>query len=156
PQTGKRGQAAAPRDIREEQDTVSLSPPWSVAYSVAGVASRGGRRMSGASCPRVNLAPGGCADIIGGTPARVPLCESPYACTPSHAGGLFVLLSPPAPEAAMTPRKNKTLRQPPGPEPLHKTNPRAAGIDIHAAIHWVAVAPELAPPPPPEHPPNLP
>jgi transposase len=56
----------------------------------------------------------------------------------------------------MTPRKQKNLRQPPSPEPLRRTNPHAAGIDIHAAIHWVAVSPEKAPPPPPEHPPHLP
>jgi transposase len=56
----------------------------------------------------------------------------------------------------MTPRKNKNFRQPPSPEPLRVTNPHAAGIDVHAAIHWVAVAPEQAPPPPADHPPNLP
>jgi transposase len=56
----------------------------------------------------------------------------------------------------MTPRKNKNLRQPPSPEPLRVTNPHAAGIDVHAAVHWVAVPPEHAPPPPADHPPNLP
>jgi transposase len=56
----------------------------------------------------------------------------------------------------MTPRQNKNLRQPPCPQPLRVTNPHAAGIDIHAAVHWVAVPPELAPPPPADHPPNLP
>jgi hypothetical protein len=56
----------------------------------------------------------------------------------------------------MTPHKNKNFRPSSSPEPLRVTNPRAAGIDIHAAIHWVAVAPELAPPPPADHPPNLP
>lgn len=56
----------------------------------------------------------------------------------------------------MTPRKQKNLRQPPSPEPLQMTNAHAAGIDIHAAIHWVAVPPQAAPPPPPNHPPNLP
>lgn len=39
----------------------------------------------------------------------------------------------------MTPRKQKHFRQPPSPEPLRMTNAHAAGIDIHAAIHWVAV-----------------
>src|SRR5205085_692135 len=34
--------------------------------------------------------------------------------------------------------------------------PHAAGIDVHAAIHWVAVPPDSAPPAPPGHPPNLP
>jgi transposase len=56
----------------------------------------------------------------------------------------------------MTPRKHKNFRQPPSPEPLRLTNAHAAGIDIHAAIHWVAVPPEQAPPPPPNHPSNLP
>ena len=34
------------------------------------------------------------------------------------------------------------------PEPLRVTHPHAAGIDIHAAIHWVAVPPGDAPPAP--------
>ena len=42
------------------------------------------------------------------------------------------------------------------PEPLRVTHPHAAGIDIHAAIHWVAVPPGDAPPPAPDHPPHLP
>jgi len=56
----------------------------------------------------------------------------------------------------MTPRKQKNFQQPSSTEPLRMTNAHAAGIDIHAAIHWVAVPPEQAPPPPPNHPPNLP
>jgi transposase len=57
----------------------------------------------------------------------------------------------------MTPRRTKTLRMSPPPaEPLRVHNPHAAGIDVHAAQHWVAVPPETAPPPPPDHPPNLP
>jgi len=56
----------------------------------------------------------------------------------------------------MTPRKRKDLRQPPSPDPLRVTNPHAAGIDVHADIHWVAVPPGSAPPPPPGHPPHLP
>lgn len=56
----------------------------------------------------------------------------------------------------MTPRKQKNFRQRPSAEPLRQTNPHAAGIDIHAAVHWVAVPPESAPPPPPDHPANLP
>jgi transposase len=35
-------------------------------------------------------------------------------------------------------------------------HPHAAGIDVHSDIHWVAVPPEPAPPPLPEHPPHLP
>jgi transposase len=56
----------------------------------------------------------------------------------------------------MTPRRQKGFRQPPSPDPLRVTNPHAAGIDVHAAVHWVAVPPGSAPPPPPDHPPHLP
>jgi hypothetical protein len=41
-------------------------------------------------------------------------------------------------------------------ESLHVTNRHAAGIDIHANVHWVAVPPEDAPPLPADHPANLP
>lgn len=56
----------------------------------------------------------------------------------------------------MTPRKQKHFRQPPSPEPLRVTHPHAAGIDVHSAVHWVAIPPEQAPPPAADHPPNLP
>ena len=56
----------------------------------------------------------------------------------------------------MTPRIQKNLRQPPSHEPLHVTHRHAAGIDVHANIHWVAVPPADAPAPPTEHPANLP
>jgi len=56
----------------------------------------------------------------------------------------------------MTPRIQKNLRQPPSHEPLHVTHRHAAGIDVHANVHWVAVPPGDAPLPPPDHPPNLP
>jgi transposase len=59
-------------------------------------------------------------------------------------------------EAAMTPRIQKNLRQRPSPEPLRVAHRHAAGIDVHAAAHWVAVPPEDAPPPPANHPTNLP
>ena len=45
----------------------------------------------------------------------------------------------------MTPRIQKKLRQPRSREPLHVTHRHAAGIDVHANVHWVAVAPEDAP-----------
>ena len=54
----------------------------------------------------------------------------------------------------MTPQLPKKRRSP--PSRLRKTNPHAAGIDVHANIHWVAVPPEHAPEPPPGHPPQLP
>jgi transposase len=56
----------------------------------------------------------------------------------------------------MTPHIQKHLRQPPSPEPLRLTHAHAAGIDVHAAVHWVAVPPGEAPPPLPDHPANLP
>ena len=49
----------------------------------------------------------------------------------------------------MTPRIQKRLRQPPSHEPLHVTHRHAAGIDVHANVHWVAVPPEDTPAPPP-------
>ena len=45
----------------------------------------------------------------------------------------------------MTPRHQKKLRQPRSAEPLHVTHRHAAGIDVHSAVHWVAVPPEDAP-----------
>jgi transposase len=62
-------------------------------------------------------------------------------------------------EDVMTPRKTKNLRmpaQPKQPEPLRMMNPHAAGIDVHAREHWVAVPPDSAPPPPADQPPKLP
>jgi transposase len=46
----------------------------------------------------------------------------------------------------MTPRKQKTGCVVPSPEPLRVANPHAAGIDVHAAVHWVAVPPDHVPP----------
>jgi hypothetical protein len=56
----------------------------------------------------------------------------------------------------MTPRDHKTERQPSAPARLRVMNPHAAGIDVHANVHWVAVPAADAPVPPPDHPPNLP
>src|SRR5437867_5873821 len=57
----------------------------------------------------------------------------------------------------MIPRKQKNvvMRRRPA-EPLRVSNPHAAGIDVHAAVHWVAVPPEAAQPPPKNQPTNLP
>ncbi len=46
----------------------------------------------------------------------------------------------------MTPRRQKNGRVVPSPEPLRVANPHAAGIDVHAQVHWVAVPPDHAPP----------
>ena len=45
----------------------------------------------------------------------------------------------------MTPRRQKNGRVVPSPEPLRVANPHAAGIDVHAAVHWVAVPPDHVP-----------
>ena len=47
----------------------------------------------------------------------------------------------------MTPRKQKNGRVVPSSEPLRVANPHAAGIDVHAAVHWVAVPSDHVPPP---------
>jgi hypothetical protein len=49
----------------------------------------------------------------------------------------------------MTPRRQKSGRIVPSPEPLHVANPHAAGIDLRAEAHWVAVPPVHVPPPKP-------
>jgi transposase len=46
----------------------------------------------------------------------------------------------------MTPRYRKDGRIDTPPEALRVTNPRAAGIDVHATIHFVAVPPDAVPP----------
>jgi transposase len=56
----------------------------------------------------------------------------------------------------MTPRLQKNLRQVPGAEPLRVMHAHAAGIDVHANVHWVAVPPGDAPPPARDHPAHLP
>jgi transposase len=56
----------------------------------------------------------------------------------------------------MTPRKQKNFRQRSCTESLRPTNRHAAGIDVHAAVHRVAVPPRSAPPPPADHPAGLP
>jgi transposase len=47
----------------------------------------------------------------------------------------------------MTPCRQKHGRVVPPPEPLRVANPHAAGIDVHAQAHWVAVPPDHVPPP---------
>jgi transposase len=56
----------------------------------------------------------------------------------------------------MTRPHQQDPRPPRSQERLQGTHPHAAGIDIHAAVHWVAVPPDAAPPPPPDQPPDLP
>jgi transposase len=56
----------------------------------------------------------------------------------------------------MTPRKDKHFRFRDDHQPLQVTNPHAAGIDVHAKEHWVAVPPDPALPSAANHPANLP
>jgi transposase len=56
----------------------------------------------------------------------------------------------------MTPRYEKGARRRQRAEPLRVTHPHAAGIDVHADVHWVAVPPGSAPAPTADHPPALP
>jgi transposase len=56
----------------------------------------------------------------------------------------------------MIPRQPKKPRSPGTTGALRITHPHAAGIDVHAEVHWVAVPPEDAPPAPANHPANLP
>src|SRR6202043_2181932 len=79
-----------------------------------------------------------------------PLERLPPFRTPAPAAPR--LTSPyPDPEAAMTPRRRKDGRIVPAPEPLPVTNPHAAGIDVHAARHYVAVPPAAVPAGRPPH-----
>jgi transposase len=48
-------------------------------------------------------------------------------------------------ETVMTPRRQKKGQAGTPPEPLRIANPHAAGIDVHAAAHWVAVPPDHVP-----------
>src|SRR5438876_7399079 len=109
-----------------------------------GAAGRGGRPVLGASCPSASLVPGACVDIIGGAPARVPVWETALVPrTPAPVASIFSLEM----ETVMSPRKQKNGRVVPSPEALRVANPHAAGIDVHAAVHWVAVPPDHVPVP---------
>src|SRR6516225_2975899 len=106
-------------------------------------AGRGDRPRHGALCPSASLVPGACVDIIGGAPVRVPVWETALVPrTPAPAASFSHLDK----ETVMTPRKQKNGRVRSTPEPLRVANPHAAGIDVHAAVHWVAVPPDHAPP----------
>jgi transposase len=56
----------------------------------------------------------------------------------------------------MTPRRTKNGKMPVPPETLRVLHAHAAGIDLHPRVHWVAVPPGSAPPPPANHPAKLP
>jgi len=105
-------------------------------------AGRGDRQDFGASCPSVSMVPGASDHNTGDTRRRDPVWETasiPVAPAPA------VPLDIPFPslvEAAMTPHKDHFPH--PGPRPrrrrtLSVTNADAAGIDVGADEHWVAV-----------------
>src|SRR5262249_50036127 len=88
------------------------------------------------------------------------LLSNPAALAAFSSHGPFPYL-----EAAMTQRKQKNLRhmtpgkrknvRQPSSAALRVTRPHAAGIDVHAAVHWVAVSGADAPPPAANHAANL-
>src|SRR5262249_44015008 len=117
----------------------------------------GDRLLNGALCPMLNLVPGAAVTSLvarlGVSPfGKLNLSTPPALAVPFVPFVSLSLLK----EAAMTPRRQKKLRQPRSLEPLHVTHAHAAGIDVHAAVHWVAVPPGDAPPPAPDHPTHLP
>lgn len=92
----------------------------------------------------VSLVPGVCDDRIGDTSvcSRWRDCyrvRTPAPAAPSARSPTLVL------EAAMTPRYRNDGRIDTPPEALRVTHARAAGIDVHSAIHFVAVPPDAVP-----------
>src|SRR5262245_56613595 len=69
-----------------------------------------------------------------------PACPRLGDCSgPSHSRARGLLVYPSDLEAVMTPRRQNNGRVVPPAEPLRVANPHAAGIDVHAQVHWVAV-----------------
>jgi hypothetical protein len=75
-------------------------------------------------------------DLMGGTALRVPFGKLLWYALPRWRPFGSPHRNPGRP--SMTPRKQKNLRQRPA-KPLRPINPHAAGIDVHAAVHWVAM-----------------
>jgi transposase len=101
------------------------------------------------------LVPGDCVDIIGGALDVSPFGKLPFSFSRSRACDplvkmLFNL------EGPMTPCKTKNGKMPVVVETLPVLHAHAAGIDLHARAHWVAVPPGSAPAPAADHPANLP
>src|SRR5262249_57493794 len=117
-----------------------------MSYEATG---RGDRLDLGASCPSVSMVPGAGDHNPGDTLGRDPAWET--ACTPVAPAPAALLDIPFSRlvEAVMTPRKDNF----PHPQPrsrqvrLQVTNPDAAGVDVGAEAHWVAVPAEPAPQP---------
>src|SRR5262245_29419555 len=112
-------------------------------------AGRGDRQDLGASCPSVSMVPGAGDHNTGDTLCRDPAWETasnPVAPAPAAPWHIpFALLV----EAAMTPRQDNFPHPYPRPRrrTLKVTNPDAAGIDVGADAHWVAVPAEHDPEP---------
>jgi transposase len=112
-------------------------------------AGRGDRQDLGALCPSVSMVPGAGDHNTGDTLRRDPAWET--ACTPvaPAPAASWDIPFPRFVEAAMTPRLDNF----PHPQPrlrrlrLQVTNPGAAGIDVGAETHWVAVPAERDPEP---------
>src|ERR1700688_694230 len=99
---------------------------------------------------------GACDNLVGGAVVsthcrrtedrRMSPCGRLLLVTHSRARGLF---SHPARiqrvESVMTPRKGKRFRRFEEVEDLRLTHPHAAGIDVHSAVHFVAVPVEDVP-----------
>src|SRR6516225_8715165 len=73
-------------------------------------AGRGGRGANSAACPTVNLAPGVAETSLVARPRVSPVGKLQFT-NASRACGLCVFPIPTVMEAAMTPRRDKNLRQ---------------------------------------------
>src|SRR5262245_56295713 len=92
------------------------------------------------------MAPGVCDNLVGGAVARdgcPRLGDCSLSRTPAPAAFFHPALL--RRENAMTPRQGKKVRRPEGVAELAVTQRQAAGIDVHAAVHFVAVPVEDVP-----------
>ena len=105
---------------------------------------RGGRLNPGALCPKASLVPGVCDNRIGDASVRSRWRDRFRKRTPAPAAGLVLAYRACCWEQTMSPRYRKDGRVA-SSEPLSRINAHAAGIDVHAATHFVAVPPESVP-----------
>ena len=115
-----------------------IVPHGATILSCLRVAGRGGRHISGDSYPSTSLVPGGCVPTTGDTPRVFPLKR----LTPTRPPAPTALCGCSIhwyPEVVVMARKPRV-------EVFPVLNPKAAGIDVHADWHWVAVPPGSVPP----------
>jgi transposase len=97
----------------------------------------------------MSMVPGACDNLVGGAVtqvADVPVWETALFDTRSRARGIFPLSAPSRVESAMTPRKGTKFRRTVEEvADLTVTHRHAAGIDVHSAVHFVAVPTEDVP-----------